>query len=56
LSVTDEGLPNNERYEAEFDKGDLPAAAGPETRRGRVHGRARLDVHKILGSTRETPT
>jgi hypothetical protein len=48
MSVTDEGLRNNERYEAKFDKGDLPLP--PAWKLAVVACMdARLDVHKILG-------
>jgi carbonic anhydrase len=48
LSVTDQLLRNNERYAAEFDKGDLPKQ--PARKLAVVACMdARLDVHKILG-------
>ena len=48
MSVTDEVLRNNERYAADFSKGDLPL---PPAKRLAVVAcmDARLDVHKILG-------
>jgi carbonic anhydrase len=48
VSVTDEVLGNNERYAAEFRKGDLPL---PPAKKLAVVAcmDARLDVHKILG-------
>ena len=48
MSVTDEVLRNNERYAADFSKGDLPL---PPAKKLAVVAcmDARLDVHKILG-------
>jgi carbonic anhydrase len=48
MSVTDEVLENNERYAAEFSKGDLPL---PPAKKLAVVAcmDARLDVHKMLG-------
>ncbi|MDP9189569.1 MAG: carbonic anhydrase [Actinomycetota bacterium] len=48
MSVTDEVIGNNERYAAEFSKGDLPM---PPAKGLAVVAcmDARLDVHKILG-------
>lgn len=48
MSVTDEVLGNNERYAAEFSKGDLPM---PPAKKLAVVAcmDARLDVHKLLG-------
>ena len=36
----DRALAENARYAAQFDRSDLPAAAGPASRRPRLHGRA----------------
>ena len=48
MSVTDQVLRNNERYAAEFNKGDLPKQ--PARKLAVVACMdARLDVHKILG-------
>jgi carbonic anhydrase len=48
MSVTDEVLANNERYAAEFSKGDLPL---PPAKKLAVVAcmDARLDVHRMLG-------
>jgi carbonic anhydrase len=48
MTVTDEVLANNERYAAEFSKGDLPM---PPAKKLAVVAcmDARLDVHRMLG-------
>ncbi len=40
MSVTNEVLANNENYAANFKQGDLSSAAGQESGRGGLHGRA----------------
>ena len=39
MSVTDQLLENSKSYAESFDKGDLPAPARQEGRRGGLHGR-----------------
>ncbi|MBA3262081.1 MAG: carbonic anhydrase [Thermoleophilaceae bacterium] len=48
MSITDDVLRHNERYAAEFSKGDLPKRPGKKLAVVACMD-ARLDVHKILG-------